>query len=176
MRKTENTTMSSIADLQDGQKPRKYYFSYGSNCNVSSMLSRCPAAIGIGKAVLNHHKLVFRSVADIEASDGQSVHGALWTITGDCEATLDRVEGFPYRYTKRQVLVIHDELGNLDAMLYVMVGRSMQAMPHPNYRDVIGLGYREHDISMKQLNTALRNAEREYRKEIGNIRKSELDY
>jgi len=181
IRKTKNTTITNIAGTQNGRSPRKYYFTYNSNCHVGSMLSRCPAAICNGKGMLVGFKLVFRVTADIQAtpgqaSDGNSVHGALWQITPECEIVLDRYEGFPHHYKKRQVSVIHDELGELDALVYVMVGRSMQAMPTPNYRDVIGHGYREHDISMKQLNMALRDAEREYPREIGDIRKSELDY
>ena len=176
MTKIKKTTASSIADLHNGLSPRKYYFAYGSNCHVSSMLSRCPAAICNGKVLLNHHELVLRSVADIEASDGQSVYGALWQITPECESALDRYEGFPRLYTKRQVSVIHDELGQLDAMVYVMVGRAAQEPPRAAYRDIIAQGYREHDISIKQLNMALREAERKYRKEIGSIRKAELDY
>jgi len=179
MRKTENTTMSSIPGLQDGLSPRKYYFAYGSNCHVSSMLSRCPAAICNGKCFLNQHKLVFQATtADIQMSpsDGDRVHGALWQITPECESALDRYEGFPRHYTKRQVSVIHDELGQLDAMVYVMVGRTAQEPPRAAYRDIIAQGYREHDISIKQLNMALREAERKYRKEIGSIRKAELDY
>ena len=167
--------MLSIADLQDGKSPRKYYFAYGSNCHVGSMLSRCPAATEIGKAVLAGYRLVFRAVADIQKSDGdrQSVHGALWQITPECESALDRYEGFPRHYTKRQVSVIHDELGELDAMVYVMVGRAAQEPPRAAYRDVIVEGYRYHGISTKQINASLREAERQYNEEIGNIRKSE---
>lgn len=174
MRKTENTTMSSIPGLQDGLSPRKYYFAYGSNCHVSSMLSRCPAATQIGKAVLNHHKLVFRSVADIQTSSENSVQGALWTITSDCEIALDRFEGFPRHYIKRQVLVIHDELGELDAMVYVLVGRACLEPPRAVYRDTIARGYIGLDISLRQLNIAVLDAHDRFDEDVERIRGDEL--
>ena len=177
MRKTENTTTLSIADLQDGRSSRKYYFAYGANCHVKSMSSRCPAAIYLGKVILKGHKLVFRSVADIIAMDGGVVQGALWTITAECESSLDLYEGYPHHYGKRQVTVRHEELGQMmEAMAYVMAARAHQEPPRAAYRDVIAHGYQELDISLQQLNMAVREAEREYRVGIGNIRKAELDY
>ncbi len=52
-----------------------------------------------GKVLLNNRELVLRSVADNEASDGQSVYGALWQITPECESALDRHEEFPRHYS-----------------------------------------------------------------------------
>ena len=176
MVKSENTTTSSIPGLQDGPSNRKYYFAYGSNCHVSSMLSRCPAAIHMGKVILNGHKLVFRSVADIIAMDGGVVQGALWTITPECESALDLYEGYPHYYTKRRVGVRHEELGRMEAMAYVMAGRAHQEPPRAAYRDVIAHGYQELDISLQQLNMAVREAERECRMELEEIRKAEYDF
>ena len=175
MSKTENTTTSSVPGLQDGQNNRKYYFAYGSNCHVSSMLSRCPAAICIGKSLLNHHKFVLRSVADIESSYGQSVHGALWQITPACENALDRYEGFPHHYTKRQVSVIHDELGELDAMLYTLVGMTYsQSSLRAAYRDVIAQGYVDLGILLRQLNLAVLEARSRFNEDVERIRRDEL--
>ena len=177
MGKTENTTTSGIADLQNGKSPRKYYFAYGSNCHVSSMLSRCPAATQIGKAVLNHHELIFATVAGIQESSENSVHGALWQITPACENALDRYEGFPHHYTTRQVSVIHDELGELDAMLYTLVGMTYsQSPPRAAYRDVIAQGYLDLGISLRQLNMAALEANRRFDEDVERIRRNELDY
>ena len=176
MRKTENTTTSYIANLRDGQALRKYYFAYGANCHLKSMSSRCPAAICVGKSLIEDHKLALRTTADIQASDGDSVHGALWMITRQCEFALDWYEGFPHHYTKRQVSVIHESLGELDAMVYVMVGRACQEPPRAAYRDVIAQGYVDLGISMRQLNVAVLEAHHRSNEAVEKIRRNELDY
>ncbi len=141
------------------------------------MAERCPAAQPLGRARLPGYRLRFRWVADIERVEGAVVHGVLWKITSEHESILDHYEGFPRHYAKQTVGVFHDGLGQVvEAIAYVLQTRGNSEPPKPSYRDAICHGYREHEISMKQLNMALREAEREYRKEIDGIRRSELDY
>ena len=78
----------------------KYYFAYGSNMNHEHMKIRCPKSKYIGTFELPGYKLVFRSVADVEQSNDDSVLGALFEITDECERALDRYEGYPNLYTK----------------------------------------------------------------------------
>jgi gamma-glutamylcyclotransferase (GGCT)/AIG2-like uncharacterized protein YtfP len=138
------------------------------------MADRCPSSESVGRADLLDYKMVFRSVADIERVEGGVVFGVLWRILPACERSLDLFE--TPKYIKRTVTVRHEELGQVEAIVYLMSGRDSQEPPRAVYRDTIAQGYREHDISIKQLNMALREAERKYRKEIGSIRKAELDY
>jgi len=137
------------------------------------MADRCPAAELVGRIDLHGFKLMFRSlVADIQRVEGGVVCGVLWRITTGCEEkALDHFEGCSTgKYIKRPVTVLHEELGQVDAMAYVLAGRARQEPPRAVYRDTIAEGYREHGISIKQLNMALREAEREYHAEINNIR------
>ena len=153
-------------------------FTYGALTNTSVMADRCPAAELVGRVDLHGYELVFRHVADIQRVEGGVVSGVMWRITTGCEEkALDHFEGCSTgKYIKRPVTVLHEELGQVDAMAYVLAGRARQEPPRAVYRDTIAEGYGgEHGISIKQLNMALREAEREYHAEIDSIRKSELD-
>ena len=81
----------------------KLYFAYGANTDMDSMGMRCPKAKPVGRGTLWDYMLVFRRVADIIRNNDHVVQGGLWEITPECEASLDRFEGFPNFYTKREV-------------------------------------------------------------------------
>ena len=77
------------------------YFAYGSNLNKEQMKYRCPKAIAIGGYYLNHYKLVFRSVADIEEEVDSICPIGIWEVTKDCLKQLDAYEGYPKLYRKK---------------------------------------------------------------------------
>jgi len=77
------------------------YLAYGANMNPESMAWRCPKARPVGGFILRDWQLEFYSHATIESKKGSQVAGVLWTITEDCEHSLDMFEGFPHYYTKR---------------------------------------------------------------------------
>ena len=153
----------------------KVYFGYGANTNIDAMAFRCPAAKPIGSAILRHHKLVFRGVADVEHSRG-NVYGALWTITSECEASLDKYEGYPDLYQKSLVVVFHQIHGELEAMVYVMRRKTALEPPAASYVELISEGYRDFSIPMRQLSNAVEEAELDYDEEIEQIRRMELGY
>jgi gamma-glutamylcyclotransferase (GGCT)/AIG2-like uncharacterized protein YtfP len=80
---------------------KNLYFAYGANMHPGHMRWRCPAAQAQGAFVLRDWQLKFYNHATIEASPGDQVGGVLWSITDECEASLDAFEGFPSYYTKR---------------------------------------------------------------------------
>jgi gamma-glutamylcyclotransferase (GGCT)/AIG2-like uncharacterized protein YtfP len=77
------------------------YFAYGANMHPGHMSWRCPAAQAQGAFVLRDWQLKFYNHATIEPGPGYCVGGVLWSITDQCEASLDAFEGFPSYYTKR---------------------------------------------------------------------------
>jgi gamma-glutamylcyclotransferase (GGCT)/AIG2-like uncharacterized protein YtfP len=77
------------------------YFAYGANMHPGHMSWRCPAAQAQGAFVLRDWQLKFYNHATIEPGPGARVGGVLWSITDECEASLDAFEGFPSYYTKR---------------------------------------------------------------------------
>jgi len=133
---------------------RKYYLAYGMNTNLSSMHQRCPNAISLGKVTLPDHELQFKQFCDVVPKKGSDVDCVLWSITEQCEKSLDRLEGYPDFYTKKNVQVWHQ--GKLIwAMIYVMTDYYEQNLPSEYYFFTVLEGYRSHNIDENQLHQAL---------------------
>lgn len=89
-------------------KEKRYYIAYGSNLNVGQMRMRCPHATILGTANLKGWELLFKgsktgSYLTIEESEGGTVPVVIWEVTATDEAALDRYEGFPNFYYKRDI-------------------------------------------------------------------------
>lgn len=89
---------------------KRYYIAYGSNMNVPRMRGRCPGATILGIGYLKGWELLFRgsktgAYLTIEEREGGSVPVVIWEVTEADEAALDRYEGFPTFYYKRQLRV-----------------------------------------------------------------------
>lgn len=88
----------------------RLYLAYGSNLNRTQMRRRCSDARVIGTAVLMGWRLVFRgsktgSYLSIEPAGGFRVPAAVWAVSAADEAALDRYEGFPTFYYKKDLTV-----------------------------------------------------------------------
>lgn len=77
------------------------YFAYGSNMHPGQMQWRCPNARAHGAIMLRDWQLKFYRHATIEPQHGAECPGVLWSLTPDCEQSLDHYEGWPYYYIKR---------------------------------------------------------------------------
>ena len=87
---------------------KRYYIAYGSNLNVPQMRSRCPHATILGTANLKGWELLFKgsgtgAYLTIEPCEGGTVPVAVWELTEPDEAALDRYEGFPSFYYKKEI-------------------------------------------------------------------------
>lgn len=87
---------------------KRYYIAYGSNLNVRQMRMRCPSARIIGTSVLKDYELLFKgsktgSYLTVEKKSGVSVPVAVWEVTAEDEKALDRYEGFPNFYYKKEL-------------------------------------------------------------------------
>ncbi|MCB1219840.1 MAG: gamma-glutamylcyclotransferase [Planctomycetales bacterium] len=130
--------------------PRRLYFAYGSNLSRDQMADRCPAALPLAPYALGGHRLEFvgegnsrwgrGGVATVVPQPGSSVPGALWLLTPECEAALDRFEGVDSgRYFRDEQLMQHD--GN-PVLIYIATDeRGAANKPNRKYLDVITLGY-----------------------------------
>jgi hypothetical protein len=105
------------------------YLAYGMNTNIDQMASRCPGSVSIGRVDIPDHRLVFRGVADIEVSPGDTLQTVMWDITDDCELALDMLEGFPTFYGKKYIDI---EINNktYKAMIYQMIGDRLDYQDH----------------------------------------------
>ncbi len=111
---------------------KRYYIAYGSNLNVQQMQMRCPYAVVLGTAELVGWELLFKgsktgSYLTIEEKEGSKVPIAVWAVTETDEAALDRYEGFPDFYYKRELKVRY------------------KGIRSGNYRTVTAFGYIMHE-------------------------------
>lgn len=130
------------------------YLSYGMNTNVEQMATRCPGSVSIGRVDIPDYRLVFRGVADIEESFGDTLQTVMWDITPDCELALDMLEGYPTFYGKKQVDV---QIGNktYQAMIYQMVGNRLDySAPGIYYQTMLEDGYKDHGLDLNQIYNA----------------------
>lgn len=129
------------------------YFAYASNLSKDYMLSRCPDAIPIKKAVLKNNKLTFNQLADIIPEDGENVIGAIYVISKQELEELDRLEGYPDLYN-RIIMEVEDEKGNkYDAYVYAMVEKKYE-LPPEHYYKILLKGYEDWDLPIDYLERA----------------------
>ena len=108
----------------------KYYLAYGSNLNIPQMKYRCPNATIVGTSVIPDYELLFKgsktgSYLTIEEKVGSVVPVAVWLVSQSDEAALDRYEGYPRFYYKKEMPITLDGAGpgftaGLDAFVYIM--------------------------------------------------------
>lgn len=150
----------------------KLYLAYGSNINLDQMDYRCPDATVVGPVVLENYELLFRrgGFATIAPKEGGRVHGLLWSITPECERSLDRYEGYP-RFYDKQTVAVCDGLGReLPVMAYIMDGRFREPMlPTESYYNGILEGYRQNRLPVSALKAAWENCVQEVERETAEI-------
>ena len=89
---------------------KRYYLAYGSNLNVKQMRFRCPTARIVGTAIIKDYELLFKgsksgSYLTLEPKVGAKVPVAVWAVEKSDEAALDRYEGFPTFYYKKELMI-----------------------------------------------------------------------
>ena len=103
---------------------QRLYAAYGSNLNLRQMKYRCPGAQLIGTGEIENYELQFKgrpsnAFATIAPKEGSRVPVALWKIGPKEEHALDRYEGFPSHYFKRN-LPVQAAGKEVTAMAYIM--------------------------------------------------------
>lgn len=104
---------------------KKLYIAYGSNMDEKQMAKRCPTARLLGTSELEGYRLLFKgsktgAYATIEAQKDGRVPVLIWEIGEQDERNLDRYEGYPVFYHKKEIEV---QLGGerKNAMVYIIV-------------------------------------------------------
>ena len=156
----------------------RLYFAYGSNINLGQMEYRCPDACVVGPAALENYELLFRrgGCATIMPCEGGKVHGLLWSLSPECERSLDRYEGYP-RFYDKQMVTVRDGLGReLSVMAYVMDERFREPMlPTNAYYNGILEGYRQNGLPVTALKKAWDHCVQEIHQETERINASFTD-
>ena len=136
---------------------KRYYIAYGSNLNIRQMRMRCPHARVVGTAVIKDYELLFKgsltgAYLTIEPKEGGEVPVAAWEVTESDEAALDRYEGFPTFYYKKEM--------ELDIkgirFVYIMHEERKIGVPSLSYvstclQGYISFGFDEHYLSEAQI-------------------------
>ena len=138
---------------------KKLYVAYGSNLNKHQMSYRCPNAVPFTTGILENYELLFKgsktgSYATVEPCQGASVPVALWTINESDERALDRYEGFPTFYYKKDVTV-KTAKGIHRAMVYIMHEDRPLGIPSEHYVNVCLEGYDDFDLNKMEFYDAL---------------------
>jgi len=128
-----------------------YYLAYGSNLNVTQMEMRCPTARILGTAVLRDWRLAFRgskagAYLTIEPHTGEEVPVAVWEVQEEDVRQLDRYEGWPALYEKRELWVTYrgiatNQRRTVQAFAYVMTGNRPAGVPSNSYVRTCMEGY-----------------------------------
>lgn len=147
--------------MRDG----RLYFAYGSNINLTQMEYRCPDAIPLMPVMLHGYELTFRGggVATVIPKKDAVAPGLLWSITPECEKSLDRYEGYPNYYHKVDIAVTDPETGKIYyPMMYEMDERYREpSLPSFSYLGGIAEGYRQNNMDTRPLYDALYKTERQ---------------
>lgn len=141
----------------------KLYIAYGSNMNIEQMCKRCPDAYIVGKSAIDNYELLFRGtrnhsgVATIEPKLNSSVPVLVWNISNLDEIFLDRYEGYPYLYTKKEVQI---KLAGkkVTAMIYIMNDGHDLGLPSRYYEKIIRDSYKSIGFSELTLDLAIANS------------------
>ena len=143
----------------------KYYLAYGSNLNMEQMKWRCPGAEVVGTSVIPDYELLFKgsmtgSYLTIERKKGGIVPVAVWSVTKRDEAALDRYEGYPRFYYKKDVKVVLDGAvpgftAGLDAFVYIMHEERPIGIPSEYYVEACLEGYDAFGFSHQFIYDAL---------------------
>lgn len=128
------------------EKRKRLYIAYGSNLHLEQMKYRCPTATVVGKSELVGYKLIFKGAptnayATIEESTHDIVPVLIWELKSQDEKALDRYEGYPTFYYKKNIGV-EVEGTQVEAMVYIMNEKNQLGIPSPRYYDVIRTGYK----------------------------------
>lgn len=131
---------------------KRYYIAYGSNLNIPQMRMRCPGARIIGTSVLEGWRLLFRgsrtgSYLTIEPQEGAGVPVAAWEVSAENEAALDRYEGFPTFYYKKEMELTlkgikTGKLRRRKVFVYIMHEDRPLGLPSEFYMETCRQGYR----------------------------------
>ena len=140
---------------------KKYYLAYGSNLNVAQMRWRCPEARALGTATIEDYRLLFKgsktgSYLTIEAQEGAQVPVAVWEVSDEDEKRLDRYEGFPTFYYKKELELtfIGIKTGKKrkrKCFVYIMHEDTTIGIPSRSYVETCIEGYRDFGFNLKYL-------------------------
>lgn len=148
---------------------KRYYIAYGSNLNIRQMRLRCPSAEVVGTSNIQDYELLFKgsltgSYLTIEPKKGSSVPVAIWSVTETDEKALDRYEGFPSFYYKKEMklpieCINKGKITKRNCFVYVMHEENKIGVPSQRYVDTCLEGYADFGFDEHFIFEALSKSE-----------------
>ena len=130
--------------------------------DLDQMAYRCPKAEVVETVRLEGYRLTFAAagsgLATIFPEEGSHVDGVLWSLTGDCEKSLDLYEGYPDFYDKQEITVKDKAGKEIKAIVYIMTKDYMQNFNPPGQSYLTGIlkGCRQNQIPTEPILKAAR--------------------
>lgn len=150
-------TVSLVSDYLKGfrlfrENEEVYCIAYGSNLNEERMKKRCPKAEAFGTSMIYGYRLLFKqsmtgAYATIEQDANCCVPVLVYKMTADDEQRLDRFEGYPKYYYKRDFLLpvwgLNGRKKKLrrNCIAYIMHEYRLLSEPGEEYFDLLDSGY-----------------------------------
>lgn len=139
----------------------RYYLAYGSNLNKKQMSERCTTATVIGCSTLLDYYLLFKkscsgSYLTVEKQEGSIVPLGVWKVSKEEEALLDRREGCPTWYYKKEIDVVLKETGKtIHGFIYILHETQPCGIPEENYVNRCRKGYEDFGFDEAILDKAV---------------------
>ncbi len=137
--------------LSEGIREDSYILAYGSNILMQRMMKRCPCAKVVGVTILHGYRMLFKksltgAYATIEQDANCSVPAVVYRISAEDEARLDRFEGVPKYYYKKEFFQSVRTLGKVsrkrrECIAYIMHENRCLGIPAAEYYRIIERGY-----------------------------------
>ena len=146
---------------------KRYYAAYGSNLNLKQMKVRCPDVKAVGTAVIEGYELLFKgsktgSYLTIEPSVRNQVPVGIFEVSPADEKALDRYEGFPVFYYKKEmklpVKLANGKKKNMKVFVYIMDETRELGLPTLYYVETCLEGYKDFGFDKKHLDHAIRRS------------------
>jgi gamma-glutamylcyclotransferase len=136
---------------------RHYYFAYGSNLSIGRLQERVGKVMHCGLATLEGYRFSFNKKgsdgtgkANIMPDDSSTVEGAIYQLTEEQLNQLDRYEGAPKHYQRKNVFLTFPSGQKVEAITYVAQNHFISPRPlRPSveYLNHIFNGARENHLS-----------------------------
>lgn len=146
-----------------------YCIAYGSNLSEARMRQRCPGAEVFGTSVIVGYRMLFKqsmtgAYATIEQDANSCVPVLIYCMMAADEARLDRFEGYPKYYYKREFFLPvwnlkgHRLKKRRTCIAYIMHEHRLLGEPSTDYYRLLDDGYDRWGFDKKALDAALENS------------------
>lgn len=141
---------------------RRLYFAYGSNMDQDQMKKRCPDSKFLEVVYLEDYEFVYDdysitrngAVANIVPKEGSIVWGVLYSISKSDEQNLDRYEGYPTVYQKKEVIVKNEQGNSYKAFAYLREPQKIDK-PSEDYKNQIVNSAKKLNLPTEYINKYL---------------------